>query len=94
MVDLNAIVGETLKYGFPGVVIIVLAYVLVQVVKQAKQEMKEKDAELKVEREKNEALQEKRIAEARESMNALNGSTNVLQDLLAAVSSISNAKGG
>lgn len=90
MIDLNALVAETLKYGFPGVVIIALAWVLYKVVQQSKVEHVAKDERLEKLRAEKDELQEKRIAEGRESLNALNNATNVLQDVLAAVSSIQN----
>lgn len=92
MVDFNALITETLKYGFPGVVIIVLAWVLWQSVKEFKAEMKLKDAELAQVRKEKDELQEKRIAEGRESLVGLSNTTNVLQDVLAAISSMQNGK--
>lgn len=92
MLDLNAAVAETLKYGFPGVVIIVLAYVIIQMRKEYKADLKAKDDEVKAEREKNEALQEKRIAEGREALNGLNNASNVLEDVLKAITSFKDSK--
>lgn len=88
MIDLNAIVGETMKYGFPGVVIIIMAFVIVQMRKEYKADLAAKDAEIKAERDRADGLQEKRIAENRETMAALNASSNVLEDMLKAVTAI------
>ena len=94
MIDLNALVAETMKYGFPGVVIIALAWVLWQVVKEAKADRIAHAAEVAQLRKEKDELQEKRIAEGRENLTALNNSTNVLQDVLTAVSHVSNGKAG
>ena len=88
MIDLNAMVGEVMKYGFPGVVIIILAYVIIQMRKEYKADLAAKDAEIKAERDRADGLQEKRIAESRETMAALNASSNVLEDVLKAVTAI------
>lgn len=80
MIDLNSLVAETLKFGFPGVIIICMAWFVLELRK-----------EIKSEREKHEASQEKRIAEGRESLMALQQSTAVLDDLVKAVA---DGKGG
>lgn len=64
-----------MKYGFPGVVIIVMAWFIIELRK-----------EVKAEREKYEASQEKRIAEGREGIIALQSAASVLDDLVKAVS--------
>lgn len=80
MLDLNAAVAETLKYGFPGVVIIVLAWVIWNMRKEGR-------ADIAAIQAKCDELNEKRIAEGRESLSALNNTTNVLDDVLKALHS-------
>ena len=75
MLDLNAAVAETLKYGFPGVVIVVLAWVIWNIRKESRDDLAALQA-------KYDLLAEKRIAEGRESLNALNNTTNILDDVL------------
>lgn len=76
MIDLNAMAAKVAEYGFIGVVVLALAWVVVQMHKQYREDLAKKDAEIK-------EIQEKRIVEGRESTNALNNATNVLNDLLA-----------
>jgi hypothetical protein len=85
MLDLNALVGETLKYGFPGVVILCLVAVILHLRKEYREDRKICDDKFAALQAKNEEIQEKRIAEGRESLNALNNTTNVLDDVLKAL---------
>lgn len=80
MIDLNAMATKVAEYGFIGIVVICLAWVVVQMHKQYREDLAKKDAEIK-------DIQEKRIIEGRESLNALSNSTNVLNDLLAQLAS-------
>lgn len=78
VVDFNAIGTTLLEMGLPGIVILALAWVCWQMRKEAKADALAYQAKI-------DELQEKRIAEGRESLNALNNTTNVLDDVLKAI---------
>lgn len=85
MVDLNAMVAETLKYGFPGVVIICLVVVILRLRKEFREDKSVCNAKIEALQVKYDEVQEKRIAEGREGINALNNTANVLDDVLKAL---------
>lgn len=77
-IDLNAIGATLINMGLPGIVILALAWVCWQMRKEGR-------ADLAALQAKYDDLQEKRVAEGRESLNALNNTTNVLDDVLKAI---------
>lgn len=75
VVDFNAIGNVLMEQGLAGIVILVLGWICWTMRKEGRADIAALQAKL-------DELQEKRIAEGRESLNALNNTANVLDDLL------------
>lgn len=78
VVDFNAIGNLLMDQGLSGIVILVLGWVVWNMRKEGRSDIAALQGKL-------DELQEKRIAEGRESLNALNNTTNVLDDVLKAI---------
>lgn len=78
VIDFNAIGNILMEQGLSGIVILALAWVVWNMRKEGRADIAALQAKL-------DELQEKRIAEGRESLNALNNTTNVLDDVLKAI---------